>query len=242
MTIDDERLIAYADGECGAAERAEVERALADDPALRERLETHRRLAARLSGHYGPVAEAPVPDRLAALLRKPEAEVIDFTSARVAKEQKKRLPGWGGWGAIAASLAVGVLAGQLALPNRGGGSVVESHQGQLIARGELAKALDVQLASAQADDAKVRIGVSFRDQSGQYCRTFDTGGLSGIGCRSAQGWNLPVTHSSGEAMATGGYRQAGSGDALVLQAATAMMKGQPLGSKSEQNARDNGWR
>jgi hypothetical protein len=243
--IDDEQLIAYADGECDAAGRAEVERALAADPTLQERLETHRRLAARLSAHYGPVADAPVPDRLAALLKKPEAEVIDFASARAAKEQKKRLPGWGSWGAIAASLAVGVLAGQLALPNRGGG-VVESHQGQLIARGDLAKALDVQLASAQTDDAKVRIGVSFRDQSGQYCRTFETvgdsGGLSGIGCRSTQGWNLPVTHSSGEATANGGYRQAGSGDALVLQAATAMMKGEPLGAKSEQNARDNGWR
>lgn len=240
MTIDDERLIAYADGECGEAERAEVERALAADPELRARLETHRRIAARLSGHYGPVAEAPVPDRLAALLKKPDAEVIDFASARAAKEQKKRLPGWGSWGAIAASLAVGVMAGQLALPGRGG--VVESRQGQLIARGELAKALDVQLASATSNDVKVRIGVSFRDQSGQYCRTFEADGLSGIGCRSAQGWNLPITHSSGEASAQGDYRQAGSGDALVMEAATAMMRGEPLGPETEQKARDNGWR
>lgn len=238
--IEDELLIAYADGECGEADRAHVERALANDPALRERLERHRRLAARLNAHYGPVAEAPVPDRLADLLRKQEADVIDFAAAREAKEQRRRLRGWGQWGAIAASLAVGVLAGQLALPSRGG--VVESRQGVLIARGELAKALDVQLASAQPDAAKVRIGVSFRDRAGQYCRSFQAGVLAGIGCRSADGWTLPVTHAADEAAANGGYRQAGSGDALVMQAATAMMQGEALDPETERKVRDKGWR
>jgi hypothetical protein len=238
--VDDELLIAFADGECSDAERAQVEQALAEDPELRVRLEQHRRLAARLSLQYGPVAEAPVPDRLTVLLRKQEADVVDFAAARAAKEQRKRLPGWGNWGAIAASLAVGIFAGQLALPNRGG--VVESKQGALIARGELAEALDVQLASAQPDDAKVRIGVSFRDQAGQVCRSFQTGSLAGIGCRSAEGWRLPVTHSGAETDAKGGYRQAGSGDALVMQAATAMMRDEPLDAETERKVRDNGWR
>lgn len=238
--IEDDLLIAYADGECGASDRAKVEQALAEDPLLRERLDQHRRLAARLNAHYGPLIEAPVPDRLADLLRKQEADVIDFSAAREAKAQRRRLPGWGNWGAIAASLAVGVMAGQLALPHRGG--VVESRQGALIARGELAEALDVQLASAQPDSAKVRVGVSFRDGSGQYCRSFQTGGLAGIGCRSGEGWRLPVTHSADEAAANGGYRQAGSGDALVMQAATAMMRGGPLDPETERKARDNGWR
>lgn len=238
--IEDDLLIAYADGECDDADRARVERALAEDPALRERLEQHRRVAARLNAHFGPVAEAPVPDRLTALLRKQEADVIDFASARQAKEQRRRLPGWGSWGAIAASLAVGVMAGQLALPGRGG--VVESRQGALIARGELAEALDVQLASAQPDAAKIRIGVSFRDASGQYCRSFQTEVLAGIGCRSADGWRLPVTHSTDSVAGNGGYRQAGSGDALIMQAATAMMKGAALDAEAERKVRDNGWR
>jgi anti-sigma factor RsiW len=61
MMIEDELLIAYADGECDAASRALVEQALAEDPALRERLEQHRRVAARLTAHFGPLAEAPMP-------------------------------------------------------------------------------------------------------------------------------------------------------------------------------------
>lgn len=240
MMIEDELLIAYADGECGDADRVKVEQALANDPALRERLEQHRRLAARLNAHFGPIAEAPVPNRLADLLRKQEADVIDFAAAREAKEQRRRLPGWGQWGAIAASLAVGVMAGQLALPNRGG--VVESRQGALIARGKLAEALDVQLASAQPDEAKVRIGVSFRDAAGRYCRSFRMETLAGIGCRSDDGWRLPITHSTDQTVENGGYRQAGSGDALIMQAATAMMQGEPLDPEAERNVRDGGWR
>jgi anti-sigma-K factor RskA len=240
MMIEDELLIAYADGECDDADRARVEQALATDPDLRARLEQHRRLAARLSAHYGPVAEAPVPDRLTALLRKQEADVIDFAAARKAKETRRRLPGWGGWGAIAASLAVGLFAGQLALPGRGG--VVESRQGALIARGELAEALDVQLASAQPADGKVRIGISFRDQSGQYCRSFQMAALAGIGCRSADGWRLPITHSGHAAATGGGYQQAASGDTLVMEAATAMMRDAPLDAETERKVRDNGWR
>lgn len=239
MMIEDELLVAYADGECGEADRAKVEQALANDPALRERLEQHRRLAARLNARYGPVAEAPVPDRLADLLRKQQADVIDFVAAREAKETRRRLPGWGNWGAIAASLAVGVLAGQLALPDRGG--LVESKQGALIARGELAEALDVQLASAQPDAAKVRIGVSFRDRAGHYCRSFQAEALSGIGCRSADGWVLPITQSIEGAAPNGGYRQAGSGDGLVMEAATAMMQGDPLDPETERKVRDKGW-
>ena len=38
-----ETLLAYADGELGAEERAEVERALAEDPALRAELEAQDR-------------------------------------------------------------------------------------------------------------------------------------------------------------------------------------------------------
>lgn len=240
MRIDDELLIAFADGECSDADRAKVERALADDPTLRERLEQHRRLAARLSAHFGPVAEAPVPDRLADLLRKQEADIIDFAAAREVKAQRKRLPGWGQWGAIAASLAVGIMAGQLVLPNRGG--VVESRQGVLIARGPLESALDVQLASAPEANSAVRIGLSFRNQTGQYCRSFEMNGLSGIGCRSGEGWSLPVTHSTGAAQAGLQYRQAGSGDSLVLQAATSMMAGEPLDAATERKLRDKGWR
>lgn len=234
--IDDELLIAYADGECGDADRERVEAALAAEPDLRERLERHRRVVARLNAHFGPTAEAPVPDRLTALLQKQEADVIDFAAAR---QKRRGLPSWGNFGAIAASLAVGVLAGQLALPGRGG--IVESRQGTLIARGDLARALDTQLASTQDAGGAVRIGISFQDRSGRYCRSFETGGLSGIGCREGASWRLPLTHATAGEGGKTSYRQAGSGDSTVMEVATAMMRDGPFDAAKERKARDNGW-
>src|SRR3546814_15587197 len=68
MQIDDDRLMAYADGELDAAERQAVKQALAEDPGLRETLAEQQRLRATPSGHYGPVAAEAVPDRLLAVL------------------------------------------------------------------------------------------------------------------------------------------------------------------------------
>ncbi len=55
--ITDEMLMAYADGELEPGARAEVERALAEDPALRGALDVQQRLRSRLAGHFAPVAD-----------------------------------------------------------------------------------------------------------------------------------------------------------------------------------------
>src|SRR3546814_16456553 len=73
--------------------------------------------------------------------------------------------------------------------------------GALVASGTLAEALDTQLASNQPADAAVRIGLSFRDGTGRYCRSFEGDGLAGIGCREGSSWTLESTH-------TGEYRPA----------------------------------
>ena len=64
MTVDYQTLLAYADGELEPDRVAEVERKLADDPALAARLALHRRLAARLHAAYDPVLQQPVPEGL----------------------------------------------------------------------------------------------------------------------------------------------------------------------------------
>ena len=57
MTIDDDMLMAFVDGELDEVSRARVERATAEDPAVKARLEQQQRLRARLAAHYGPAAE-----------------------------------------------------------------------------------------------------------------------------------------------------------------------------------------
>ena len=68
MTITDDLLIRYADGEALADEARLVEAALAADPAVAERLAAHQRIAARVKAAFAPVQEAPVPQALLDLL------------------------------------------------------------------------------------------------------------------------------------------------------------------------------
>ena len=49
MAIDDALLMAFVDGELDEVSRARVERAVAEDPDLRARLEQQQRLRDRLS-------------------------------------------------------------------------------------------------------------------------------------------------------------------------------------------------
>ena len=55
MSISDETLMAYADGELEPAQRAEIEAAMAADPKLAERVEQHRALRRKLNAAYDPV-------------------------------------------------------------------------------------------------------------------------------------------------------------------------------------------
>jgi hypothetical protein len=233
MTITDEMLGAYADRALGAEEQARVDDALARDPELRARLEAHRQLGATLAAHFGPVAQEPVPERFRALLR-PQAELVDFAAAREKKEVKRPLFRWPHYGAMAASLAAGVLASQLAF---GAGGPVRMESGVITAHGELARALDIELASAPTR-GETRIGITFADAGGRICRTFDIPDASGIACREGGDWRMEmIAAPSG---ASGEYRQAGA--PAVLEQAQEMMAGQPFGAAAEKAARDAGWR
>jgi hypothetical protein len=233
MTISDEMLGAYADGALDAEARQAVEQALESDPALGERLDAHRRLHAALSSHYAPVAEEPVPERLRALLQ-PQAQVVDFAAVREKRAERRSLFRWPQYGAMAASLAVGLLAGQLAFT---GGGPVAMEDGAMVARADLAEALDAQLASAPGD-GQTRIGLTFADTQGRICRSFDRADLSGIACREGGDWRMAVT--AAPSGATGEYRQAGAPAVLAL--AQEMMAGQPFDAAAERAARNAGWR
>ena len=232
MQVDDEMLMAFVDGELDEIAGARIERQAAEDPELRRRIEIQRRLRSRIAAHYAPVAEEPVPDRFSALLK---SEVIDLASAR----PRRRLAGWQNLGAIAASLVVGLFAGQWL--QLGGSGPVTAGQGGLIAQGGLAQALDTQLASEPTAGAQARVGISFASTDGRMCRTFESADLTGLACRDDGRWRLVVT-APGNAAGQGEYRQAGSGSLIVMQAAQEMMSGDPLDAAADRRLRDSGWR
>ena len=231
MTITPEDIAAYADGELSTERRAEIAAAIAADPRLAEQVEQHRRLRAMLSGHYAPIAEQPVPDRLAAMLQAPsQAEVVDFAAARERREQVRQVPRWG-WlagAALAASLALAVF-----LP--GGGNTSP------YAEGQLAAALDNQLVAQQSQSADTRILLSFRNGSGQYCRAFSGEDAGGIACRDATGWKLEAAGDGSEGDGSD-YRMAGADDADILALVQDMAEGSALDAEAEAAAREKGWR
>ncbi|MFC3440989.1 anti-sigma factor family protein [Sphingobium rhizovicinum] len=226
--IDEAMLIALVDGELDEVNRRRVERAVADDPALAERLAMHRRLRDRLSGHYAPVAQEPVPQRLRALLEQSEAVA---PLARPAA----RWRGWAMGGAIAASLVLGLGVGRM---SGGEAGPIGMQDGVMVAQGALGRALDTQLASAQ-DGQAIRIGLSFRRKGGGWCRSFD-GAVAGVACREGDGWQ--VQQALPGVGATTGYRQASSADARVMATVDALMDGAPMDAAGEQAAQAAGWK
>jgi hypothetical protein len=228
MSVTPEELAAFADGQLDEPRRSAVAAAVAVDPALAAEVERHRALKQRLASHFAPILDAPVPERLTALVGGGEPRVVDLVAAR----QRRAIRGPARWAwivgpALAASLALAVF-----LP-RG------TPQGY--ADPALAGALDRQLVATQASDAPTRVLLSFRSESGQYCRAFSGRAQSGIACRDSTGWRLQAT-APGAVPGQGDYRMAGSPAAAIMAQAQDMAAGAALTAEQEQAARARGWR
>jgi anti-sigma factor RsiW len=244
MSFSEETLIAYADDELDAATRAAVEAAAAADPLLAQRIAQQRALRARLRAAFEPVLAEPVPERLLAAARgAPTRERAD----NVIEFQARPRPrwSWSQWGALAASLVLGVFLGPLLL--RPAGAPVDTRGGRMLANVALSRALSEQLAGTAASAAPIEIGVSFRARSGAYCRTFvlrEAGSLAGLACRERSAWQvLALAPAEGTSSAGGGYRQAASAlPPPVARALDELIAGEPLDGAAEAAARAHGWK
>lgn len=229
ITPSREQIAAFADDQLEGKEQAEVAAAVAADQALADQVEAHRRLRARLAGHFAPVADEAVPDRLTALLASPPAEIVDLALVRARRSGVARWA-WVAGPALAASLVLAVTLG------RGGGA------GSDYAPREIAAALDSQLVAEQPADAPVRVLLSFRDAGGAYCRAYAGAQSSGIACRDGEGWKLRgAGAAAGGGTPAGEYRQAGS-ESEIMARAQALAGGPALDAAAEKAARAQGWR
>lgn len=251
MTISDQTLMAYVDGELDAETRAAVEASMASDPGVAKRVARQRALRKKLRAEYDRVLAEAVPDRLLATARTapaapPEATVTDLARARARRAAHAgHRWSWPQWGAVAASLVLGVLLGQALLRSPGAGPI-DARDGRLVAQGALAEALSEQLASSQAIDARIGMGLSFRSRSGDYCRTFvlrEGPGLAGLACRERNDWVVQMIAPNEAPTAAGDYRMAGAElPLLVLKAVEEHIQGDPLDTDGEAAARASDWR
>jgi hypothetical protein len=245
VTYDDETLMAYADGELDPAQRAQIDAAIAKDPGLALRIEEHRALRGRLAGAFSRVLEQPIPERLESAARahstaetRSRGNVLQFP----ARSARAPSPPWRAreWIAMAASLLLGVLLSwRFLAPDSG---AFEAGKNGLLARGELARALETQLASEQSGEERVQIGLTFKAHDGSYCRSFvlRTARTAGLACRAGSGWQIPATDSS---LAPGGGMQQAS-SALppsILRIIESRMEGAALDAEGEKNAQQAAW-
>lgn len=227
---DDPEFYAWLDGELPEPQASAMAVRVAADPELTAFAEQHRALAGRLITAFAPILSAPLPDRLQSVGQPRTAEVIDFAKARLHRRR------WSLGGlAAAASLALGLGIG-ISLPRDGGS--FRSDGGQLAVAGRLDSALDRQLASAGDQDG-IRLGLTFKDKEGRYCRSFTTEAQSGLACRSGDSWLVEGLVRS-EAPA-GEYRMAAGQDPALAAIIEAHIAGEPLDAEAEALQVEQGW-
>jgi hypothetical protein len=231
-----------------------IEAAINADPALAERVESlavAEPVDTAVRDAFAPVLEAPVPERLIAAATSLEAEVVDLAAARAAKSAALPTPAndtgrsnwrWPQFGAMAASLALGVLIGG---PLLKGGAEAPSGGSLVLASADLTAMLDFAPSGQKTDLAALGEGevvLTFRNADGQLCRQFliaGTGGTtsdalacSGTGTGGAAKWQI---EAYGRRAAPVGEMKLASGDAApaVVAAVDAMIDSDPLTGAEE---------
>lgn len=239
MIVTQDMIAAYADGELEGAERQRVEQAIAADPALARQVETHRALRGQLAGHYAPILDKDVPERLTALLagdpadeksqEQGGAQVVSFAAER----QKRGLaPMIRRFAPIAGPALAASLVLALWQPWQGGTPAGYADPA-------LAATLDTQLAANQPASAPTRMLLSFESDSGEFCRAYSAPQAGGIACRDDTGWRIErsITGIGGQDTQ---FRQAGS-EAELFAAVQDMAAGAALDAEAEAAAKASGW-
>lgn len=111
MRIDDERLMAYADGELPALDAKRIEAAMANDPVLAARVARFRAVRRALRTAYDDVVKEPVPDHLRALIG--DLATHEPAENRPATQPRRAVGNRPSWWVIAVAVAGGLVAGFL---------------------------------------------------------------------------------------------------------------------------------
>jgi hypothetical protein len=252
MTVTRETLMAFVDGELAPSEERRIAAEVARDPALSAYVERQKELGAKLRSAFAPVLEEPVPATIERTVR--ETVIASDMSAslplaaRLQQLWRERASRVGNLWIPAGAMALGIVFGIVLAGSFGSGTEMRTKDGALIAQGELARTLTMDVASEQTGDTRstTRLGVSFLSRDDSYCRSFQTetgarGAVAGIACLDAGDWKV-VTLADAQPRDPGEFSTAG-GDmpAAVRSALNAMILGDPLNAEQERAARNQGW-
>lgn len=241
MTLNDELIGAYLDGEMSAEERAELERALASNNGAATRLERLRGADELLRS---AMRDGPAVSSTDALLRKAligEQADDDPIARRLLGGAAPPAPRTELWvrraAAVAAACLIGILAGRVGAPQ--GYVSADMRLGS-----EVSRILDSAPSGEFSPIARGEMGValSFRADDGSLCRQFRTqSGQSvsdAIACRDGEAWRLAAQAA---APTPQGF-QAASGAADPIAAAAESMGAAVLSDAEEREFIAASWR
>lgn len=186
MQIDDETLMALADGELDGAEAARVSAAIADDPQAQARLRRFTETRARLKALAAEAGPGPADDALAARIRaaalasQAPAAPAPAPAAPARPANRNRAP-WAAMAAALAAAAVGIgwwqTGGPAALP-----------PAEVAALDSLPSGEAVTLEGA----GDLTMIASYRTAAGDFCREYevarDRSLTVSVACRQDGAW------------------------------------------------------
>ncbi len=241
MTITDETLSAFLDGELSAAEAATVEAAIKADPALAGRLRTLEDATRRFAAAVRDIDRAPLPAGVEALLTPKTDNVVQF------RKPRREAPKWVVPAAMAATLAAIVFAGgDLGrTPGAEDGRFAVA-TGPVDRRSALHRALDTTPSAAEfaIKGGAVRPVATFRVADGSLCREFvaQSGdhAARAVACRDDRQWTVKIAAT--EAANAGGYQTASGPASAVNAYVDGAIAGDALGADEESGLIKGGWK
>ena len=230
----DAQLVAFLDGTLeDEALLDAIEAAINADPALAERVEALAEADAAdqaVRDAFAPVLGAAVPDHFTRIVAAPAAEIVDLAAARTARSLPTPANDtagswrWPQFGAMAASLVLGVMIGGPLLTgggdDAGGGALVLAAVEGPTTPAVVAAMLDTAPSGQAVDLASLGTGevvLTFRNGDGQLCRQFVVEGAGttsdALACAAADGgWQV---EAFGRRAAPVGEMKLAGGDAAV---------------------------
>ena len=244
MTIDDETLMAYADGQLAADDAAMVEKAMAEDEAVAERVAMFADSRSAVRKALG--AAPPVPDALTARIRAmADADARQREAAAPANvvslaSRRRSVPFWQLPIAASIALGVGFLGGWIGAPGNQADGVLSITS---LDDPAVVSVLETEKAGARmqiGNDAEVAIIASFLGLDGSLCREFehDAAGRTvvAVACHRDDAWSIEFAVAAA-ASDDNGYAPASSLDALDAWMG-ATEAGPPLSDAEEAAALD----
>lgn len=230
MQIDDETLMALADGALDPAAAEDLRRRIADDPAAQSRLRQFQETRRLLSALRSPQAPAGAEDPLAVMIRKAahQANPTPAPAPTAAPANLNRRP------VLAAAAAVAVLAVGLGWWSLTGQPPAGSLPGSL-GTAEIAALQTLPSGQVGTGDngADLAMIASYRLADGAFCREFETEARTTLACRDGADWQVRLSHVADGS--TQAYRPASGAETLEDQLATIGAT-QPLSTDEELQA------